>query len=163
MLPLTEKDIRSSFVNASLRERNAIVLPPTFDDLAWANLDYLGWRDVKTPAIGYVVARVDDAPVGVLLRQSGDRPRSRAQCSWCEDVTLPNDVVLFSARRAGHAGRNGDTVATLVCSHFECSRNVRTLPPSAYLGFDREAARVHRIDVLRRRIENFARDIAADA
>jgi hypothetical protein len=163
MLPLTEKDIRSSFVNASLRERTAIPLPPALDETAWANIDFLGWRDPKVPAIGHVVSRLGDRPAGVLLRQSGDRLRVQAQCSWCEDVTLPNDVVLFSARRSGHAGRNGDTLATLVCAHFECSRNVRTLPPSAYLGFDREAARLHRIEVLRERVTNFLADVARDA
>lgn len=162
MLPLTEKDIRSSIVNASVRERNAIV-PPDLSETPWDKLDYLGWRDAKVPAVGYLVTRIDDAPVGVLLRQSGDRPGARAQCSWCEDVTLPNEVVLFSARRSGKAGRNGDTVATLACAHFECSRNVRVLPPSAYLGFDREAARLHRIEVLRSRVTSFVRDIARDA
>lgn len=163
MRPLTEKDIRSSVVNASLRERNAIIPPLDLAELEWEKLDYLGWRDPKAPSVGYVVTLVDDEPLGLLLRQSGDRPGARAQCSWCEDVTLPNDVVLFSARRSGRAGRNGDTVATLVCAHFECSRNVRVLPPSAYLGFDREAARLHRIEVLRTRVEAFARDIARDA
>jgi hypothetical protein len=163
MRPLTEKDIRSSVVNASLRERNAIIPPLDLAELAWEKLDYLGWRDPKAPTVGYVVTRLDDEPVGVLLRQSGDRPGARAQCSWCEDVTLPNDVVLFSARRSGRAGRNGDTVATLACANFECSRNVRVLPPSAYLGFDREAARLHRIEVLRTRVESFVRDLARDA
>ena len=160
MLPLTDTDIRSSLVNASLRERNAILPPLDLDRIEWDKLDFLGWRDPKAPAIAYVVTRLDDEPVGVLLRQSGDRPNSRAQCSWCEDVTLPNDVVLFSARRSGKAGRNGDTVATLACVDFQCSRNVRVLPPSAYLGFDREAARLHRMEVLRSRIESFVRDVA---
>ncbi|PSL37211.1 treble-clef zinc-finger protein [Labedella gwakjiensis] len=163
MRPLTEKDITSSVVNASLRERNAIIPPNDLAEIDWDKRDYLGWRDVKTPAIGYLVTHIDDEPVGVLLRQSGDKPGARAQCSWCEDVTLPNDVVLFSARRSGKAGRNGDTIATLACAHFECSRNVRVLPPSAYLGFDREAARQHRIEVLRSRIDSFVRDIARDA
>jgi hypothetical protein len=163
MLPLTEKDIRSSFVNASQRERKEILLPPLLDEVDWDRHDFLGWRDPKSPALGYVVAHIDGAPVGVILRQSGDRPGARAQCSWCEDVTLPNEVVLFSARRSGAAGRNGDTVATLVCAHFECSKNVRVLPPSAYLGFDREAARLHRIEVLRERVRSFVTDIARDA
>ena len=163
MLPLTEQDIRSSFVNASQRERKEFALPPNLGDTDWDRLDFLGWRDTKVPALGYVVASVDERPVGVILRQSGDRPGARAQCSWCEDVTLPNEVVLYSARRAGAAGRAGNTVATLACAHFECSRNVRVLPPSAYLGFDREAARLHRIEVLQERITGFVADIARDS
>lgn len=78
-------------------------------------------------------------------------------------MRLPNDVVFFSARRAGAAGRNGDTVGTLVCSEFECSRNVRTPPAMAYIGFDVEAARLERIASLQKRAATFASDIRATA
>lgn len=160
MHALTEKDIRTSFVNASLRERNAIPLPAGFGSLDWDSLDFLGWRDPKLAQVGYVVAWVDDAtPVGILLRESDQRARTRPQCAWCEDVTLPNDVVFFAAKRAGKAGRNGDTVGTLVCERFECSTNARKLPPPAYLGYDVQAARQRRIDALRDNVTKFARDI----
>lgn len=162
MHAFTEKDIRASFVNASLRERTALVVPP-LADVEWDTLDYLGWRDPKQPLAGFIVVPVDDAPVGILLRQAEQRIRARAQCSWCEDVTLPNDVVFFSAKRAGRAGRNGDTVGTLVCGRFECSGNVRRPMPPAYLGFDVEAARRRRIDALRAHAESFARDIRDSA
>ncbi len=159
MIPLDDARIRASFVNASLRERRAVPLPPAPESLSWDGLDYLGWRDPKQPKLGYVVAEVDGTPVGVILREADTRPRSRAQCAWCNDVELPNDVVLFVARRAGDAGRRGDTVGTLLCAGFECSRNVRRLPPSAYLGFDREAARDRRIDALRDNVTAFLRDV----
>ena len=173
MLPLTEKAIRASLVNASLRERTNLSLPPDFASLPWENLDYLGWRDARFPLLGYVIVELDQgqpdqgqpdpAPVGILLRQAEGRVRSRPQCSWCEDVQLPNEVVLFSAKRAGQAGRNGNTVATLVCSHFECSANVRRRPPVAYIGFDVEAARQHRIRVLGEHVRNFVRDVRDSA
>lgn len=159
MLPLTEHDVRSSFINTSLRERNGITPPPRLESLDWDRLDYLGWRDTKAPNLGYVVVRLDEHPVGVLLRQADVRPRSRAQCSWCEDVLLPNDVVLFSAKRAGNAGRNGNTIATLICANFECSTNVRKRPPTAFVGFDVEAARQRRIAALREHAENFMRNV----
>lgn len=159
MHALTEKDVRTSFVNASQRERNTLTLPADFSDIDWATLDFLGWRDAKFALQGYIVVPVDDEPVGILLRESEQRTRTRPQCSWCEDVTLPNDVVFFSAKRAGSAGRNGDTVGTLVCARFECPTNVRRLPPLAYPGFDREAARDRRITALRDNVVNFARDI----
>jgi hypothetical protein len=159
MQPINEKTIRTSLVNASLRERNNLTLPGNLADLAWENLDYLGWRDPKYPLLGYAIVELDDGPAGVLMRQSDGQVRSRPQCSWCEDVTLPNDVVFFSAKRGGQAGRNGNTVSTLVCSHFECSVNVRRLPPSAYLGFDAEAARQHRIEVLGERVRAFVEDV----
>jgi len=159
MLPFEEKDIRASLINASLRERNNLSLPPDIGAFAWEKLDYLGWRDAKFPGIGYVIVELDDMPVGILLRQAEGRLRTRPQCSWCEDVQLPNDVVLFSAKRAGQAGRNGNTVGTLVCANFECSANVRKRPPVAYIGFDVEAARQRRIDALGEHVRGFVRDV----
>ena len=145
MHAISERDVRASFVNTSVRERNALAMPADLAAIPWDDIDYLGWRDPKFPQVGYVVVHLDGAPVGVMLRQTDQRTKSRPQCAWCEDVTLPNDVVFFSAKRAGQAGRNGNTIGTLVCANFECSRNVRKLPPLAYPGFDREAARNHRI------------------
>lgn len=158
MIPLTEKQIRASFVNASKREAAQATLPD-LDTLDWDRLDYLGWRDRKSAQLGYVVAEIDGTPVGVLLRQADAKPRSRAQCSWCEDVQLPNEVVLFSAKRAGNAGRNGNTVGTLVCANFECPVNVRRRAPLAYIGFDLEAEKVRRIAALREHVTNFVRNV----
>lgn len=159
MRPLTDALIRASFLNASLSERKNITLPPDFATVDWERRDFIGWRDPKLPLVGYVVAFVDDEPVGLLLRQAESKPRSRTQCAWCADVTLPNDVVLFSAKRAGDAGRKGDTVGTLVCARFECSANVRKRPPVAYLGFDVVAARQRRIQMLQENVVAFARGI----
>ncbi|WP_210505370.1 FBP domain-containing protein [Naasia sp. SYSU D00057] len=159
MLPLTEQMLRASLLNASLRERQSLTPPADLDELQWADLDYLGWRDRKYPNLGYAVVELDGSPVGVLLRQAEIKPRTRAQCSWCEDVTLPNDVLFFSAKRSGKAGRNGDTVGTLVCSNFECSANVRRRPALAYIGFDVEAERRRRIQALGEHARNFARNV----
>lgn len=160
MLPLTDHQLRSCFVNASLRERRELT-PPDLGGLRWDDLDYLGWRDRKNPNLGYVVAEVDGEPVGVLLRTAEGGVRSRPQCSWCEDVHLPNEVVFFIAKRAGAAGRKGDTLGTLVCAEFQCSVNVRKRPPLAYVGFDVEAARRQRIDALRTHVDAFVRRVAA--
>ncbi|GAA4169169.1 FBP domain-containing protein [Gryllotalpicola koreensis] len=157
MQPLTEQEIRASFVNTSLKERNSITMPD-LGAISWDALDFLGWRDRKIDNVGYAVAHVDGAPVGVMMRTGNGRTRTRPQCSWCEDVHLPNEVVFFSAKRAGAAGRKGDTIGTLVCAEFECSANVRKLPPLAYVGFDAEAARLERIEAL---LENVTRFVAA--
>ncbi|WP_434316210.1 FBP domain-containing protein [Leifsonia sp. P73] len=159
MLPLNEQQLRSSLVNASQRERKELTLP----DLAntrWDDLDYLGWRDRRNPNQGYVIAEVDGELVGVLLRKADGGVRSRPQCSWCEDVHLPNEVVFFIAKRAGAAGRNGNTLGTLVCAGFECSSNVRKRPPLAYVGFDLEAARLQRMEALREHVTTFVRRVA---
>jgi len=159
MRPITEKALRASFVNASLRERNTLTIPSEFAGLDWPSLDFLAWRDARSPMLGYVVTELDGQAIGVLMRQAESRPRSRAQCSWCEDVQLPNDVIFSSAKRAGEAGRNGNTIGTLVCANFECPANVRRRPPMAYIGFDVDAARQQRIAALTVHVRNFVADV----
>ncbi|MCS5512141.1 FBP domain-containing protein [Curtobacterium flaccumfaciens pv. betae] len=160
MLPLTEKTLRTSFVNASRKEVSDLTLPADFETLDWDALDYLGWRDPKIGRRAYaVVPTLDGDLVGILFRQAEASPRSRAQCSWCQDVKLPNDVAFYSAKRSGPAGRNGNTVGTLVCQDFQCSRNVRKLPPPAHEGYDVEAARLRRIEDLQVRAASFAAEV----
>jgi len=159
MLPLTETTLRASFVNASQRERAGLSLPAQLEELDWDSLDFLAWRDRKFTNLGYVIVDLDGAATGILLRQSDSRMRTRPQCSWCEDIELRNNVVFFSAKRSGEAGRNGDTVGTLVCANFECAANARKRPTTAYIGFDVEAARQRRIAVLREHVQGFVRDI----
>ncbi|WP_438353025.1 FBP domain-containing protein [Microbacterium sp. CJ88] len=154
----TPERVRASFTNVSMRERAAITLPD-LDSFDPERAEFLGWRDRKYPNLGYVVVDLDGDLVGVALRQSDASPRSRPQCAWCADVTLPNDVVFFSARRSGRAGRNGDSIGTLVCAQFECPVNVRRRPPSAYLGFDVDAARERRIAALGDNVRGFVREV----
>lgn len=171
MLPISEKTIRASFVNASRKETTDITLPAEFAELDWNRLDFLGWRDRRIARRAYIVVPAFDELgepggetggelIGVMLQQAKASPQKRAQCSWCQDVTLPNDVVFFGARLAGPAGRNGDTAGTLVCADFECSANVRKKPPVAYIGFDVEAARAERMLGLRVRAAAFAATVA---
>lgn len=159
MLPLTPAAIRASFTNASRKVVADMTLPPAFDTIDWAALDYLGWNDPKMKRRSYVIVPIDGEPVGIVLRQADASPRRRAQCSWCRDVKLPNDVVLFSAQRAGAAGRNGDTVGILVCQAFQCSANVRMLPSMAYIGYDVAAAREDRMAMLRLRSSGFVGEV----
>ncbi|MGM1017922.1 MAG: FBP domain-containing protein [Actinomycetota bacterium] len=160
MIPVTERDIRASFLNASRKEASSLALPQGFDALDFSRLDYLGWMDRKFVRRAYVVAEVDGEITGVLLQRAEQRVLARSLCAWCEDVTLRNDVQFFAARRAGAAGRNGDTVGTLVCQNFGCSETVRRLPPLAYEGYDREAARDLRIQRLRDHVHGFLTEVA---
>lgn len=163
MLPLTEKQLRSALVNASRREAADATLPD-LTALDWDSLDYLGWRDRRAPLSAYVVLELDGAPTGVLLRASdASRSRRRAVCAWCEDVVVTDDVTLYVARRGGASGRRGNTVGTLICTHFACSRNVRRPPTRTEAGSDADAMREliveRRIAGLRERSARFVAEI----
>jgi hypothetical protein len=162
MLPLTQKDITTSFINASRSQISDLSLPKNFDSLDWENLDFLGWRDPKLPRRGYVVVQRENGPVGILLQQAEAKMRARALCSWCQDITLDDDVVFYGVRRAGKAGRNGNTIGTLICADFGCSRNARKLPAVAYIGFDVEAARDTQITTLTERVHRFVLEVQSD-
>ena len=159
MRPIDERAIRASFRNASRKEVSSLNLPLDFDEIDFERIDFLGWFDPKMPRRAYVVAEIDDDNVGILLQRTEQRTAMRAQCSWCDDVTLRNDVQFFSARKAGAAGRNGDTIGTLICANFGCSANVRKLPPLAYEGYDRELARDLRMLRLREHVTSFVREL----
>jgi len=155
---LSPQQIRESFVNCSRSEAEELPLPPGLHEVDWARREYLGWRDPRLPQRGYVVIPTADGPVGIVLRASEASMRSHvpSMCGWCQDVHLTNDVWFWSARRAGQAGRNGDTVGTLVCGAFECSANVRRTPPPSYVGFDADIVVAERIAGLAERSRRFA-------
>ena len=157
MRALTESEIRRSVVNGSRRDAASIVLPAAFPDLDWDALDYLSWRDPKAPQRGYIIGWRDDRAVGVVLRKadsSGARPRS-SLCQLCQSLHSTDDVSLFSARRAGQAGRDFNTVGTLICSELRCSSTVRVLPPPEPLRPDPAAVVADRIAGLVLRTDAF--------
>lgn len=164
MTPLTEKQLRASFVNASRREAAQATLPD-LDALPWDRLDYLGWRDRKAPLAAYVVLEIDSEPTGVLLRAAdpSTRVRRKSVCAWCEDVVVTDDVTLYVARRAGAAGRRGNTIGTLICTDFLCSQNVRRPLTRAEAGSDlasvREQILERRVAGLRERSERFVTEV----
>jgi hypothetical protein len=68
MRPLTEQQVRRSFVNCSQGEAKGLALPEDFDILDWSQLELLGWRDPKAPLRGYLVVETDERPVGIAVR-----------------------------------------------------------------------------------------------
>jgi hypothetical protein len=127
--PLTAEEIRGSFVNSSRSVVKAMTLPTGFADLSWTDLDYLGWRDPKAPARAYLVVRRDSGTTGVVLTTTASgRPRRGAGlCDLCNTARQVTDVALFAARRAGPAGRSGNTVGTYICADLACSLYLRGL------------------------------------
>ena len=163
MQPLTEKQIRDSFVNATKREVAQATMPD-LDALDWTRLDYLGWRDRKAPLAAYAVVEVDGSPTGILLRAgdpSAGGVRRNALCAWCTDLVATDDVMLYVARRAGASGRQGNSVGTLICTDFVCSQNVRRRPTSVEAGTDVDRRLVvdRRIAELRERSAAFVAEV----
>jgi hypothetical protein len=154
---LTEQQVRRSFVNCSRGEAQTLSLPKGFPELEWAELDLLGWRDPKAPLRGYVVLDMDGGPVGIALRAAESRMSSRTavMCLLCQTGQAGDAVSLFTARRTGDAGRNGNTVGTYICADLGCSTRVRTeIPPWLQTRNPAEVV-VERAAELRERAEGF--------
>ncbi|MGY1802800.1 FBP domain-containing protein [Blastococcus sp. SYSU D00922] len=132
MHALTEQQIRRSFLNCSQGEAKGLTLPRDFADLDWSSLELLGWRDPKAPLRGYLVVEADDRPVGIAVRAAESRMsvRTTAMCLLCQTTQSGDAVSLFTAKRTGAAGRNGNTVGTYICADLACAQRVRTeIPP----------------------------------
>lgn len=165
MHALTEPQVRRSFVNCSQGEARALTLPRDFAELKWERLELLGWRDPKAPLRGYLVVADPDEeparPVGVALRAAESRmsARTTATCLLCETAQGGDAVSLFTARRAGAAGRNGNTVGTYMCADLGCAERVRTHIPPWLLERDPTEVVVERAAELRRRVLGFLRSV----
>lgn len=128
MKPLTEHDIRTSFVNCSKGEAKRLPLPKNLADLDhWDDLDFLGWSDLSAPDRSYLIAERANEFVGLSLRSaSGKRSfLRRGLCSLCLTTHPGNGVALMTARKTGPAGRNGNSVGLYVCADLDCSLYVR--------------------------------------
>ena len=154
MRPLTEDDVLASFVNAAPEELRLIALPPDFLLTDWDHLDFLAWRDPRTRSRGYVITEVDGAPTGIVLRAAEGSSRARsAMCNLCHTMQPADQVSLFTARKAGPAGRHGDSVGTYMCADLSCHENVRLAAPLA--PNEIRASVDRRIDGTRERTEAF--------
>jgi FBP C-terminal treble-clef zinc-finger len=159
--PLTEHQVRRSFLNCSRGEAQGLALPKDFPTLEWGELEVLGWRDPKAPLRGYLVVESGEEVVGVAVRAAESRMSSRtaAMCLLCQTAQSGDAVSLFTARRVGEAGRNGNTVGTYICADLRCSQRVRTeIPPWLR---DREPGEVveERAAELRGRVAGFLESV----
>lgn len=155
---MTEREVRRSFVNCSRGEREGMHLPPGFAGLDWDGLVVLGWRDPKAPLRGYLVLERDGDPLGISLRAADTRMSGRtpAMCLLCETALSGDAVSLFTARRAGEAGRNGNTVGTYICADLGCSARARTEIPPWLRERDPDVVAEERAAELSRRVHAFA-------
>ncbi|CCQ13434.1 putative uncharacterized protein [Rhodococcus sp. AW25M09] len=125
MEPISERDIRSSFVNSSKGDANRLTLPNAFELVPWDDLDFLGWVDPKLIGKSYLVVPQHDGLRGVALRYKPGGPRTAQMCSICLTTHANGGVSLMAAAKAGESGRRGNTVGTYLCSDLACSLYAR--------------------------------------
>jgi hypothetical protein len=163
VLALTEAAIRRSLVNCSRSETAAVTRPRDLADLDWASLDVLGWRDAKAELRGYLVHETDDGVVGIALRAADTRMSGRrsAMCLLCHEIQSAAAISLFTARRVGPAGRNGNTVGTYICADLGCARRAHEVPSTArHLTEELQTVAVaDRAAGLRQRLRAFSTDV----
>ncbi|MFJ4768003.1 FBP domain-containing protein [Streptomyces uncialis] len=128
MEPLTEKQIRSSFVNCTKGEAARLRLPLDFADLPWAELDFLGWVDPGAPLRAHLVLPRPGRPLGISLRVPSVRRTSAVRSSLCQiclTAHASSGVALLAAPLAGARGREGNTAGVYLCADLACSLYLR--------------------------------------
>ena len=166
MRPISENEIRTSFVNCSKGEALRLGLPRDLAECPWEDLDFLGWRDPGAPERGYLVAERASRLVGISLRATSGAGRgftARSICTICKTTRTGGGVALLSARRAGESGRNGNTVGQYICSDLACSLYARGKKVSAGTLLDETLDLDSRIARVRKGLDAFLGRIMADA
>jgi len=162
MRPLTEDDVRASFVNAAGDELRQMALPSDFMLTDWDHLDFFAWRDPRTRGRGYVIAEMNGDHLGVVLRAAEGSSLARsALCNLCHTMQPADQVSLFTARKAGSAGAHGDSVGTYICADLSCHETVRLAAPLA--PNEVRASVDRKIDGTRRRTEAFVESVLETA
>jgi hypothetical protein len=163
--PITERDIRASFVNCSKGEAQRLAVPRELAETAWDDLEFLGWGDPGAPERAYLVAERDGGLTGVTLRVTGSGGRgftARSMCSVCLTTRTAGGVTLMTARRSGAAGRQGNSVGQYLCHDLACSLYVRGLrAPAAGADLDESLSSADKIARVRVNLDAFLDKVTA--
>ncbi|MFJ8229892.1 FBP domain-containing protein [Streptomyces sp. NPDC094448] len=128
---MTRDEVRGAIVNPD-GTGNKVRLPTWFDDVRWDRIDYLGWRDLRSPQRAYLVAEADGQALGVLLRQAPNDAAhgSRAMmCDLCRFTRRFNEISLFTARLPSRDKRKRlNTVGLLLCTDLDCAVKLHSKP-----------------------------------
>ena len=127
MHPVTEDALRDSFANCSKGEAKRIPMPRDLADLPWSELDFLGWRDHRALDRAYLVTPRGDGLIGVTLRSAASRKGFLKwnMCTLCFTAHPGGGVTLMTGRKAGDAGRQGNSAGLYLCSDLACSLYIR--------------------------------------
>ncbi|MEU9609448.1 FBP domain-containing protein [Streptomyces sp. NPDC048057] len=156
MEPLSDPQIRASFVNCTKGEAKRLRLPLDFAELPWTDLDFLGWIDPGAPLRAYlVVPQPTGDPLGLSLRVPSTKNTSAFKssiCDFCITSHASSGVSLLAAPLAGPRGREGSTVGAYMCADLACSLYVRgkrtpmlrTIRSEESLTLEQKVERLHR-------------------
>ncbi|MEV6879036.1 FBP domain-containing protein [Amycolatopsis sp. NPDC051128] len=89
-----------------------MTLPARPEEIPWDKREFLGWRDPKAPGRAYLVLPYGGEVIGLALR-AAPAPKSRLRsniCGFCTTTHGLADITLFSGKRAGKSGREGNTL-----------------------------------------------------
>jgi hypothetical protein len=127
MGPVTEHDIRASFVNCTKGEAKRLTVPKDLATRPWDDLDFLGWRDPAAPDRAYLITESGDGFIAIALRRATPRAGSgrRSMCSLCLTTHSGDGVSLMTARKAGKEGQLGNSVGAYMCTDLACSLYLR--------------------------------------
>lgn len=156
MQPLTEQQIRVAFLNTTKGEAKRLAVPRDLAERPWDDLDYLGWRDPRSPDRAYLVAEREGRPAAVALRRPSPTaaPGRRGMCAMCL-TTHTGGVSLMVAAKAGKAGQQGNSVGTYLCDDLDCSLYVRGKKDAG------PGARLHESLTLEEKVRRTAANLAA--
>lgn len=124
MKPVTERDIRSSFVNCTKGEAKRLAVPRELGEQPWDDLDFLGWRDPAAPDRAYLVAETGRGLVGIAMRRATP-PAGQARrnmCALCLTSHTGGGVALMTARKAR---KHDNSVGIYICDDLACSLYLR--------------------------------------
>ncbi|MFF7239015.1 FBP domain-containing protein [Streptomyces collinus] len=126
MRALTEREIRTAFVNCTKGEAKRLSVPRDLAEQPWDDLDFFGWRDPQAPDRAYLATELDGRPVALAMRTSGASSwqTRRSMCSLCL-TTHTGGVSLMVAAKAGRAGQQGNSVGVYMCGDLACPLYVR--------------------------------------
>jgi hypothetical protein len=130
MEPISEAEIRRSFLNCTKGDATRVKLPPDFAGTPWADLDFFGWIDPGAPLRAAIAVPGPEGLRTLMLRRadrgsaSGGASRS-SMCQVCLTSHASGGVSLFTAARAGASGRRGNSLGEYLCSDLACSLYLR--------------------------------------
>lgn len=125
MEPISEREIRASFINCSKGAAKRLRVPLDLAARPWGDLDFLGWTDPVSTEHGYLVVPQQEELIGLALRRGKGGSRRAQTCSACLTTHTGGGVSLMGAAKAGESGRRGNSVGTYLCSDLDCSLYAR--------------------------------------